>query len=203
MSLLIYQTRPTICRCWHGSACGASRIPLGALLTSESWEKTGQVHWQVHQDGAVSLTLWNGKNYAYKSAPMFLDSQINCWVQTAVVYDHRAGLVKFYRDGQLVDTKPITKHVRLCIGRAWIGNWRLGGIPEDPRDPINTNIRNFRGRIDEMAIFRRALSNEEIQRMFEAEQAVFAHGDSGGEPTKLQDNTTREDETATPLRRNK
>lgn len=142
--------------------------PIGALLTSESWEKTGQMHWQVLHDGAVSLTLWNGKNYTYKSAPVLLDTQLSRWVQTAVVYDHRARLVKFYHDGRLIGVQPIKEHVPICIGRACIGNWRVGDLPGDPRDPATFQVRNFRGRIDEMAIFRRALSDTEIRRAFEA-----------------------------------
>ena len=161
--------------------------PLGALLASESWERTGQMHWQVDHDGAVWLTLWNGKNYTYKSAPIFLAAQLSRWVQTGVVYDHRARLVKFYHNGQLISAEPIKKHVPICIGRAWIGNWRVGDLPEDPHDP--SNVRNFRGRIDELAIFRRALSDEEVRRAFEAERLVATDSESGGAPAKSDEET--------------
>jgi hypothetical protein len=156
--------------------------PFGALLTSESWEKTGQVHWQVHQDGILSLTVWNDKNYCYKSAPIFRNAEWSRWVQIAVVYDHRARLVKFYLDGRLVGSQPIRKHIPLCIGRAWIGNWRMGDLLEDPKDPVN--IRNFRGRMDELAIFGRALSDEEVRRAFEAGRPAIADRQSANVSTK-------------------
>ena len=115
------------------------------------------MHWQLLSDRRVSFHLWNGVNCSYGSLPVFSDEQLNRWVQSAVVYDHTALLVKFYHNGQLVGEEGISNHVPICIGPAWIGHWNTGGMPQYSKD-----VRNFRGRIDELAIFGRALSSEEI-----------------------------------------
>ena len=82
------------------------------------------------------------------------------WIHLACVYDHAAGHVRFYVDGQNVgevenrNVRPIT------IGPACIGNWDRDAIPyPEPR--------NFLGRMDELAIFGRPLRADEVQRTYE------------------------------------
>lgn len=134
--------------------------PYSGLLMSDAWENSaGRIHWQLQNNGRIILAI-NGHTddfHPYQSNPAFDRALFDRWIHVAAVHNHATASVQFYRNGQPVGEGTIPGHIPVCIGPAKIGFWRMEG--ED---------RNFRGRIDEMAIFRRSLRSDEIRRMFEA-----------------------------------
>ena len=86
-------------------------------------------------------------------------------MQIAFVFDGRQGTVTQYFDGVAAGAPARLPGTRLVTKSLEIGNWTpMSGDPLEP-------IRNFNGRIDEFALFSRALSAEEVRRFAEAGSA--------------------------------
>ena len=117
-------------------------------------------HW--HDFAAVTCTITGKLQIIPESSSLVMPASplvdrgrfLNRWVQLASVYDHSAARVRFYIDGEAMGEAEIVHHVPMCIGTAKIGQW--------------DRHRNFRGRIDELAIFGRPLTADEVRKMFEA-----------------------------------
>ncbi|MEJ5260926.1 MAG: LamG-like jellyroll fold domain-containing protein [Anaerohalosphaeraceae bacterium] len=77
------------------------------------------------------------------------------WRLLAVTHDNHT--IRFYCDGQLVDARPWVHQQEVVAADLWIGT-----------DGTNNDAFYFQGIIDEIAVFKRALSPEEIQQMYEA-----------------------------------
>ena len=144
------------------------RPMFNGILLSDGWSRPGQVHWQIDSNGRVCFGRFGVKHLGaegcvWESSPVFDQSRLRCWMQLAAVYD-RTSRVRFYVNGQSVG-EVATKYqerIPLCIGPARIGLWC-------------TDPRTFNGRIDELAIFGRLLTSDEIKHMFEAGSPNAGH----------------------------
>lgn len=152
-----------------------------ALFMGDSYE-TGEPHWQIRDDGKMMLSVMvddsrpnpyhagdAGFHRVYFSPPMWDLSMSGEWLHLASVFDPESRMVSHYVNGSQISGQEIVDDFfidQLRIGNAEIGNW---GQPfrEDP----TFAIRNLNGRLDEMAIFRVALSGDEISGLFEASRA--------------------------------
>ena len=81
------------------------------------------------------------------------------WLHLAVVYETVAKRIDFYADGRLVNSKPTTDDTELVLGPCELGHWAASEHP--------LPVRNFQGCIDELMIFRRALTAVEVKDMCE------------------------------------
>ena len=91
------------------------------------------------------------------------------WLHVASVFDPAAREVSHYVDGELIDRQEIEERFfieTLRIGNGEIGNW---GLPK--REDPTFAIRNLNGRMDELAIFRAALDEEEIAALYAASRS--------------------------------
>ncbi|MBN2210073.1 MAG: LamG domain-containing protein, partial [Sedimentisphaerales bacterium] len=81
------------------------------------------------------------------------------WVQLVVTHDNYE--VRFYANGRLFDIQPYVTNKPVVIA-----DLVIGAMPEE----LNNDFYycRFNGVIDEVAIFRRILSEEEIRQMYEA-----------------------------------
>ena len=137
---------------------------LNGLLLSDGWGP-GKLHWQVHTDGRLQLAI-NGLPGTpfYSKSAVFDHARFRQWTHLAFVYDHFAACLIFYVDGQLIEKINVLGHLPINIGPACLGYWR-----PDSGDTISVpTVRNFRGRIDEMAIFGRAMQADWVQQMYRA-----------------------------------
>ena len=133
-----------------------------ALLASTGWMKPGQVHWQMTRDGHLGFACTSGSVGNCKTRPAVIGGdRLRRWIHLACVYDHAASRVRFYVDGQNVGEVENRNVGPIAFGPACIGNWDRDAIPY-PKP------RNFLGRMDELAIFGRPLSADEVQRMYDA-----------------------------------
>jgi hypothetical protein len=96
----------------------------------------------------------------YTSPPVITPEKFGRWIHLATVYDHRAQRVTHYVDGAAVGSEPLAWNIVLRIGEAELGNWREMPNAGDPAP-----IRNLCGRMDEFALFREALSPEEVREL--------------------------------------
>jgi hypothetical protein len=135
--------------------------PYQSLLHTDGWEVSnpGQVHWMVNRYSTMRLAL---KGNAGSSSPDgFPDSltpvlpEIGRWMHLAVVYDSEAKTTRFYLNGRFDSESRETTAHPARLGPAQIGNW-------------NRTDRKLSGRVDEILILGRAMSDAEIQSLFES-----------------------------------
>jgi ferric-dicitrate binding protein FerR (iron transport regulator) len=136
---------------------------LNSLLMSDNYP-VGALHWQLSAAGEVVLgvqdpTQRNGASYT--SPPVLTPARLGQWMQLAVVYDKNARQVTHYVDGRPISRHPLQFDVPLRIGRAEMGNWSPTGFP-DARP-----IRNFVGRMDELLLYSRPLTDADVARLYE------------------------------------
>lgn len=135
--------------------------PFQSLLHTDGWgEHDGQVHWMVTHHSTMRLALYGNKlisdsanidRYPDSLTPVL--PQQGRWVHLVVVYDSLAGTVRFYFNGKFdkQEQQQVAHPARLGPGQ--IGNWDL-------RD------RKLSGRMDELLILGRTMSDEEVNKLF-------------------------------------
>jgi len=120
-----------------------------ALYHNDGWQ-VGDVHLPfTTDDGTVDLGI-NG-NEPDMSQPTFLvKDMLQRWVHLAVTYDSvESKKVQFYVDGEQTDSFEIEKANPVRLGPGRIGGW-------------DVENRCFLGRLDEVRIYDRVLSKEEV-----------------------------------------
>jgi len=145
-----------------------------SLLMTESFEP-GEVHWYLYHDGRQGLGVYQGKpgqsrGWRYLQSPALQPEEFGTWTLLATVFDGSRGEVTHYVDGQAVGNHRLGIRVPLRLDTFEIGNW--GVRYNDLRWPQvqwrrETDAeRNFRGRMDELAILPAALGPEDIGRVY-------------------------------------
>jgi hypothetical protein len=130
-----------------------------SLLMADAFD-AGGLHWQITKAGQVRLGIQGPQNRGGQdcTTPAILGPErLGQWVHLAVVIDRVAHRLVHYVDGQEMSAHTLKFDVPLGFGRAEIGNWN----PATRRD--RTPIRSLNGRMDEMLVFRRALSAQEVR----------------------------------------
>jgi ferric-dicitrate binding protein FerR (iron transport regulator) len=135
-----------------------------SLLMADAFDRGG-MHWQITKAGAVKLGIAGGGDF--DTPVVFPPERLGQWVHLAVVVDRAAHRVTHYIDGQEMSTHPLKIEVPLGFGRAEVGNWN----PATRKD--RTPIRGFNGRMDDMLVFRRALTSEEVRGL--AQSGSISH----------------------------
>jgi hypothetical protein len=138
--------------------------PYQSLLHTDGWSENnpGQVHWMINGNATMRLALRENvlaagseeKNgYPDSSIPVLTEQ--GRWVHLAVVYDSEKGTVRFYLNGRFDrETRQSFAHPAR-LGPAQIGNW-------DQQD------RKLSGRIDQLLVLGRAMSDAEMVELHEA-----------------------------------
>lgn len=155
-----------------------------ALFMADGYEN-GEPHWQIRQDGRLMFSVMvddsqevhvtsihdqrlvrdAGLHRVYFSEPFWDVSKSGQWFHLVAVYDPVGRRVNQYVNGQRISSEPILDKFyvnELRIGPAEIGNW---GQPF--RQSAWFAIRNLNGTIDELAIYNAALTEGEIQQLYQ------------------------------------
>src|SRR5262249_30239345 len=101
-----------------------------------------------------------GRGAHYHARRAITPGRFGQWVHLAVTYDHDARRVTHYVDGRPVAAEPVRSDLPLRFGDAELGNWNVAGYPN------NAPVRYLSGCMDEFMLFARALSEEEIDRLY-------------------------------------
>lgn len=136
---------------------------FNSLFMGDGFE-AGQVHWQLRSTGTLLVCVKSAegnKKTTYESPVIFTPHSFGQWVHLAAVLDAGAGTVTHYVNGASVSTLPITDRIPMKIGQAELGNWNANG------PNAYYPLRCFSGRMDDFALYRRALSESEIHQHFE------------------------------------
>ncbi|MEX0792839.1 MAG: LamG-like jellyroll fold domain-containing protein [Pirellulaceae bacterium] len=138
--------------------------PYQSLFHTDGWreENQGQVHWMVNKYQTMRLALYGNTLAAEALEPDgFPDSRTSVlpeqgrWIHLATTYDAEAKTVRFYLNGEFdSETRQNVAHLAK-LGAARIGNW-------DRRD------RKLSGRVDELAILSRCLTDAEVRELYDA-----------------------------------
>ena len=132
----------------------------------------GEPHWQILETGQIYFSVRQTKrgqkgpaDYKSRSKPFWNPSLSGQWLHLAVVYDVDHERITHYLNGNILSTesvpsKQIARTTR--IGTASIGNWAAPTRPD-----AKFAIRNLNGRIDELALFAAALSDNEVASIYE------------------------------------
>mgnify|MGYP002780610292 CR=1 FL=1 len=130
-----------------------------SLLLADAYTP-GRVHWQLTEAGALRFSVsGTGGCEAQRVVTM---ASLGRWVQLATVYDHPAQVVRHYVDGREVAACAFAAVAPLLIGPAELGNW------SPTRSAAADPIRSLNGTVDEVAVFRRPLSAEEVRQAYRA-----------------------------------
>ncbi|MBJ06081.1 MAG: hypothetical protein CMO40_03040 [Verrucomicrobiaceae bacterium] len=154
-----------------------------ALFLGDGYEN-GEPHWQIQDDGRLMLSVMVDDTYVYPknpnknaaglakiyfSEPIWDQAKSGEWMHIASTFDPANRSVAHFVNGKEIAREEIADKYfidRLRIGNGEIGNW---GLPH--REDPTFAIRNLNGRMDEFAIFKVALTPEEISGLFERSRA--------------------------------
>ncbi|MGB0155001.1 MAG: LamG-like jellyroll fold domain-containing protein [Verrucomicrobiales bacterium] len=154
-----------------------------ALFLGDGYEN-GEPHWQIRDDGQLMLSVMVDDTYVYPKNPnknaaglakiyfsesIWDQSMSGEWMHIASTFDPANRSVAHFVNGEEIAREAIEDKFfvdKLHIGSGEIGNW---GLPH--REDPTFAIRNLNGRMDEFAIFKVALSAEEIASLFERSRA--------------------------------
>lgn len=138
--------------------------PYQSLLHTDGWSKNnpGQVHWIINRDTTMRLALIGNKlapgsheltEHPDSKSPVLPEQ--GRWVHLATVYDAPRGTVRFYLNGQF--DKEVRQEIAhpARLGPAQIGNW-------------NQQDRKLSGRVDELLLLGRAMTDAEIHALHAA-----------------------------------
>ncbi|MGI9427719.1 MAG: LamG-like jellyroll fold domain-containing protein, partial [Bythopirellula sp.] len=125
----------------------------------------GQFHFGLYDyQGGLEVHVNNGKSdevFARDSEPF----PLNSWCHVAFVADGEH--LKLYRDGQLISQSPCpTIAAEPSIPQLAIGT----KLNAQGRAPENVECSLWDGRIDEVALFNHALSDRDVQQLYELSQ---------------------------------
>ena len=134
-----------------------------SLLMSDGWHRAGCVHWQLGLEGNLELGVWSSPEQKpqYRTERVLNAFDLGRWIHLVVVYNSQEKRVTHYLNGRVVGQMSKQKMPPLNIGQAQISNW----MTFRPNDP--SAIRNFNGRIDELAVFSEPLNASEIEEIYE------------------------------------
>ena len=134
--------------------------PFSGLMLTDGWT-SGSVHWQITQAGALRLGIHGDKqSNDYDTPVLFEPAQLGRWIHLCTVYDRQAREVLHYVDGRLLRRLPLKFDTLLRLGAVELGNWGV---------PLKENtyaVRNLNGRMDEFALFGKALPEAEIRELY-------------------------------------
>ena len=136
-------------------------------LLSMAPDEIGEIHWKIDRSGRLLLGMRATGRPVYESwerleSPVIVTSRdFGRWMHLATVIDGEAGIMKHFVNGAQVASGPMKRRVPVKLGLANLGNFDAGS----PTSPGSGVVRAFNGRIDEFALFKRALSAEEIAAM--------------------------------------
>jgi hypothetical protein len=135
------------------------RLFSGLMLT-DGWT-SGSVHWQITQHGTLRLGIHGDKqSNDYDTPVLFAPDQLGRWVHLCTVYNRDAREVVHYMDGRQTARLPLKFDTQLRLGAVELGNWGV---------PLQGNVyavRNLNGRMDEFALFGKALGADEIHELY-------------------------------------
>ena len=137
---------------------------------AKNWvgESIGQFHFGLFEDdGDLEVRVHDGDGKEVRVRER-IPLPLSVWHHVAFVVDGSA--LTLYRNGELIGTAP-------CNGLSDVASSSLGigaKVSQDGSAPASRSAGFWHGRIDELAIFHRALSMRQIRTLYESASAADA-----------------------------
>jgi ferric-dicitrate binding protein FerR (iron transport regulator) len=138
--------------------------PFNSLFMADGFDP-GKIHWQIQNGGVLDLGIQGPRIedcQIFTSPAVVGFDQFGRWMHLAVVVDGKRKQVTHYVNGVAVSRHPLKLEPPFRIGDAELGNWNPGRFSRT----TPYFIRHFSGVMDEFMLFSRALSDEEISRLY-------------------------------------
>jgi hypothetical protein len=133
---------------------------IRAILTTDGLSRPGQLYWQLGPDDRLLLNM-HGERETYVKGGI-KPNNYSQWVQLATIYDAPNRQVTHFVDGEQISQGAFAPSHNPLLGPARMGNWAHKDYifsADDYRD------RHLGGCMDELLLFRRPLSAEELHRL--------------------------------------
>jgi hypothetical protein len=135
---------------------------MNAILNSDELQP-GDVHFQITRQGLPKGGVQGGEVGSITKETYIGDPiTIGNWLHVAMVISSTDRIRSVFANGKLVRKGEMSHELIVSPGSCRLGNW-LPSI-----DQKEKRTRAFRGRIDELAIWNRALTESELRELFEA-----------------------------------
>lgn len=140
-----------------------------SLFLTDGYEQ-GEPHWQILNTGQLFFSVRvsrtpGGQEHREVLSPRFWNPSLSGqWLHLATTYDVQQKRTSHYLNGEQIssETIPDSQLVQTTrFGAASIGNWARPTKPDDA-----FAVRNLNGSMDEFAIFKAALTPQEIQDLY-------------------------------------
>ena len=135
---------------------------FNSLMITDGWEEGGP-HWHIDTNGTLELGVQGPEqksNAHYYAREAITTQHLRRWLHLAVVYDRTNAVVTHFVDGRPVARLPVKFDVPLRIGDAELGNWNVASLRN------SSPVRYLVGCMDEFMFFSRALSEQEMERIY-------------------------------------
>jgi hypothetical protein len=133
------------------------------ILMSDDWLRSKELHWVILDGGQVDLIVFGQIVHREPTKSIPADS-LNRWCMITGVIDTATNKIFLYLNGEYLDTFEPEFIPAIQIGSATIGGWNNQG-----KGDSNLNrTHNLSGRMDELMIFQKALTADEIKQIYEA-----------------------------------
>ncbi|OAI58116.1 hypothetical protein AYO49_01275 [Verrucomicrobiaceae bacterium SCGC AG-212-N21] len=142
---------------------------FNSLFLTDTWTE-GNPHWQFVRNGSFVLGVHArsgspAMQHVFYSPESFGPDTLGVWYHLATTFDLATGVGRHYVNGSLVSENrddKIPADFKIKIGSGELGNW---GLPDGAKP--RTEVRTFNGRVDEFLLFREALPESDIHRLYE------------------------------------
>ena len=114
--------------------------------------QTGSINFQAQP-------FYNPSTYPIGSTGLI---QINNWYNFIVTYSKSTSTLNYYLNNVLIDTKNLAFNIGVNTNELWIGS----------QASIFNTIKTFNGDIDDVGIWNRALTQEEITNLYNVNQCI-------------------------------
>ncbi|TWT54957.1 FecR protein [Rubripirellula amarantea] len=131
---------------------------LQTFFNTNDWQP-GEHHWNLMRDGAFRVGVSEGYTITCNESPVPLGR----WSHLAAVLDRKLGIATYFLNGNPVASEEWSGSDPIVFGPSTIG--AFGSTLDDEADEIYYN-RELRGRIDELSLFKRAMTEDEIRSSF-------------------------------------
>lgn len=135
----------------------------GQVILASRDDGPGSLIWQLGRGGTILLSIQSetGNAHIFSSQNILDRPQWGVWFQLATVVDTENNIVAHYIDGREIQRFPIWGDMTIDIGDATVGNgfWKVK----------TRSDRSLDGCMDQLMIFDRALSADEIHELVNSE----------------------------------